>query len=115
MMKANKLAKRLLNAVYDDQIAEVEKAIQEGANPSWIFNGYPILFHAIYLEHKEIAMLLIRKGALQCEEAMGFALEMGLGDMVLPMAILGIQPKAYHPSSTFGDLPLRFAATSIAH
>lgn len=113
--KVNRLAKELLNAVYEEDTIRVENAIAMGADPSWLFNGYPILIHAVYLENEEIAMCLIKHGALQTGEALGFALEQGIGSMVLPLAFMGITPKPVEIKQHFGKLPSRFAPTSIAY
>ena len=45
---------------------------------SWVFNGYPILMHAISIGNEEIVNILIDAGAIQKQEALGFALEEGL-------------------------------------
>ncbi|NBK96410.1 MAG: hypothetical protein EOM50_00045 [Erysipelotrichia bacterium] len=113
--KVNQLAKELLNAVYDEDVARMEAVIKKGADPSWIFNGYPILLHAIYLANKQVVFCLIRHGAIQLEEALGFALEQGIGSMVVALAIMGVAPKAVQVKTQFGELPSRFAPTSIAY
>ena len=113
-MKENKLAKELLNAVYAQDVEGVRNVITQGANPSWIFNGYPIIIHAVNLQNKAIVMLLIKCGAQQVEQALGFALEHGIGELVWPLSILGIVPKATKESERFGAYPNRFAPTSIA-
>ena len=115
MMKETTLAKELLNAVYEEDIEGVDIAIDKGANPSWIFNGFPILLHAVYLQNYDMVMMLIRKGATQKEEALGFALEQGIGELVWPLAYLGIVPKAAKTKDDFGLVPSRFAPTSIAY
>lgn len=114
-MKETVLAKELLNAVYEEDLERVENVIKYGADPSWIFNGYPILIHAVYLENEEITMCLIRNGAVQLQEALGFALEQGIGSMVFPLAFMGITPKAVEHKISFGEIPARFAPTSIAY
>lgn len=115
MMKETKLAKELLNAVWEEDSARLEEVLLMGANPSWVFNGYPILLHAIYLHNKEIAMQLIRAGATQVSEGLGFALEQGIGEMVWPLAFLGVIPKAIHTNNKFGMYPSRFAPTCVAY
>lgn len=112
-MKETILAKELLNAVWEEDVSRVEEALLMGANPSWVFNGYPILLHAIYLHNQEIAMVLIRSGATQVSEALGFALEQGIGELVLPLAFLGVIPKAIKENNKFGMFPSRFAPTSV--
>lgn len=114
-MKETELAKELLNAVWEEDSAGVKKALMLGADPSWIFNGYPILIHAVYLENMEIAMMLVHHGALQLQEALGFALEQGIGQMVWPLAFMGVVPKAIHVKEKFGAYPSRFAPTSLAY
>ncbi len=114
MMKDTVLAKELLNAVYEEDVEGVAYIIEKGANPSWIFNGYPILIHAVHLQNNAIVLLLIRSGATQVSEALGFALQHGIGQLVWPLAYLGITPKAMKESRQFGALPNRFAPTSLA-
>lgn len=114
-MKETVLAKELLNAVYEDDIERLENVLKQGADASWIFNGYPILIHAVYLENEEIAMCLINNGAIQVSEALGFALEQGIGSMVFPLAFMGITPKAIEPKQLFGEIPSRFAPTTISY
>lgn len=114
-MKDTVLAKELLNAVYEEEIERVENVLNKGADASWIFNGYPILIHAVYLENEEIVMCLINHGAIQVSEALGFALEQGIGSMVFPLAFMGITPKAVEVKQSFGEIPSRFAPTSIPY
>lgn len=112
MLKKSKdaeLAKQLLNAVWRRNLKEAELAILEGAKPSWIVNGYPLIIHAVYNRDVQMTMLLIQYGALQKEEALGFALEYGIGELVLPLTILGIQPVAKKESQLFGEFPSRYA------
>lgn len=113
-MKDTILAKELLNAVYDEDTQGVLSALNQGANPSWIFNGYPILIHAVHLQNHAIVMLLIKSGATQVSEALGFALEHGIGELVWPLAYLGVVPKAVDANHQFGEFPNRFAPTSLA-
>lgn len=112
-MKDTVLAKELLNAVWEEDSARVKSVILKGADPSWIFNGYPILIHAVYLRNAEIAMMLIDHGAAQVGEALGFALEQGIGEMVWPLAFKGVIPKALNVKEGFGLYPSRFAPTSL--
>ena len=71
--KPSPLAKRLLNAVWDENVVAARMAIMDGADPNWIINGYPILMHAIFTRNVEMVMMLIDKGAVQISEALGFA------------------------------------------
>lgn len=114
-MKDTVLAKELLNAVWEEDSARVKSVILKGADPSWIFNGYPILIHAVYLRNAEITMMLINHGAVQVSEALGFALEQGIGEMVLPLAFKGIVPKTIKVKEGFGIYPSRFAPTTLVY
>lgn len=105
----NTLARHLLNAVWDENIDAARMALLEGADANWIFNGYPILFHAVFTRNQEMVMLLIDYGADQLGEALGFALEQGIGEMVLPLLTLGIVPKAISYREDFGPYPSRYA------
>ena len=110
MMKdEKKLAKQLLDAVWDEDVARVKRILVEGADPNWIFNGYPILLHAVFTRNQEMVLLLIHHGASQLSEALGFALDRGIGEMVLPLAFLGIVPKPMSVIDEFGPYPSRYA------
>lgn len=104
-----KLAKLLLNAVWDEDIRRAKKLIRRGADPNWIYNGYPLLIHAVFTRNEAMVMMLIEEGATQVEEALGFALDRGIGELVLPLAFLGIVPKVEEPKGNFGPYPSRFA------
>ncbi|OCN05194.1 hypothetical protein A4S06_02085 [Erysipelotrichaceae bacterium MTC7] len=108
-MKDTLLAKELLNGVWDVDHAAVKRALTYGADANWIFNGYPILVHAVYTRDLEMVELLISHGASQVGEALGFALESGLGEMVEPLAYQGIVPKAIKVDERFGPHPERFS------
>lgn len=109
MINERKMAKELLNAVWEDDGQQVEMVLAMGADPNWIFNGYPILMHAIYRRNWRIAKLLIDAGAENLEEALGFALDRGIGEMVSPLAYLGVVPKPEHVNADFGLYPSRYS------
>ena len=52
MTTERKLAKELLSAVWNEDAKRVEELIRFGADPSWIFNGYPILVHAVFTRNQ---------------------------------------------------------------
>ncbi len=104
-----KIAIALLNAVWNEDEKEVKELLEMGASPSWIFNGYPILMHAMSTGNVEIVNILIESGALQTQEAFGFALEKGMGTMIRPLLYRGIVPKHFEPKKGFGEFPVRFA------
>lgn len=112
MKTENTVAKLLLNAVWEEDITKADVAIEMGADPNWVFNGYPIIMHAIFTRNKEMTMLLIEKGALQLEEALGFALDRGIGEMIPFLAFLGIVPKEMEEKAYFGPYPSRYAPLS---
>lgn len=107
--KEGKLAKLLLNAVWDENVYNARKLIHRGADPNWIYNGYPLLLHAVFTRNEDMVMMLIEEGAVQLSEALGFALDRGIGEMVLPLAFLGIVPKPIEERQCFGPYPSRFA------
>lgn len=104
-----KLAKLLLNAVWDEDVNRARKLIRRGADPNWIYNGYPLLIHAVFTRNEDMAMMLIHEGATQVEEALGFALDRGIGELVFPLAFMGVVPKVEEPKGNFGPYPSRFA------
>ena len=65
-MTENKLAKKLLNAVWEEDLNAAELAIYEGADPSWIFNGYPLLIHAVFTRNEAMVQ---RRWALHWNRA----------------------------------------------
>lgn len=75
--KPSPLAKKLLNAVWNKEVEKAREAILEGADPNWIINGYPVLFHAVYMRDVDMVMMLIDNGAILIGEALGFALDRG--------------------------------------
>ena len=109
MINERKMANEMLNAVWDEDNERLEDLLQYGADPNWYFNGYPILLHAVFTRNKEAMMLLMKHGATQVEEALGFALERGIGEVIAPLAFLGIVPKACKINELFGPYPARYA------
>ncbi|MEG0823077.1 MAG: hypothetical protein RSD85_01460 [Erysipelotrichaceae bacterium] len=112
-MNEKLLAKEILNAVWDENIAKANRAILNGANPNWIFNGYPLLLHAVFSENLEMVMFLIENGASQIDEALGFALDRCIGNMILPLSYLGVVPKIKDPLDIFGPYPSRYAPMKL--
>ncbi len=110
MITEKKLAKELLSAVWDEDAQRVKELIAYGADPSWIFNGYPILLHAVFTRNAEIVNILIDAGACQVDEALGFALDRGIGEMIPPLAYRGAIPVLHDPKPGFGLYPSRFIA-----
>lgn len=112
-MKSNKLAKQLLNAVWEEDLQAAKTAIDQGADPNWIFNGYPLLIHAVFTANDKMVMLLVREGATQTSEALGFALEHGIGECVWPLVFMGIVPKVCPSNRLFGSIPNRYAPIDL--
>lgn len=110
MVVERKIAKQLLNAVWDEDVERVRELVEIGADPSWIFNGYPILLHAVFTRNVEVVNALIDAGACQLDEALGFALDRGIGEMIRPLAYRGAIPVLHDPQPVFGLYPSRFVA-----
>lgn len=108
MRKKPSMPKQLLNAVWNEDEAELRCLLERGADPNWIFNGYPILMHAVSTRNKYCVMTLIEFGAVHVQEALGFALDRGIGELVLPLAFLGIVPKPQDVVEEYGPYPLRY-------
>lgn len=53
-------------------------------------------------------MILIRAGAVHVEEALGFALDRCIGEMIYPLAYLGVVPKEEEEKKAFGPYPSRY-------
>lgn len=109
MERERKLARELLNAVWNDDVERAKELIDFGADPSWVFNGYPILHHAVYLRNKKMVRLLLREGAAQIDSALGFALDRGIGDMIGLLMVQGAIPTEDKGDITFGFYPSRYA------
>lgn len=108
LMNECKLAKALLNAVWESDIVYVERLLELGAEPNWVFNGYPLLLHALYLRDWDMTLLLISYGAQQLDEALGFVLDRCVGEMIAPLIRLGAHPKLIHTKEEFGLYPSRY-------
>ena len=87
MNAEKRLAMDLLDAVWKEDVQKVEYCLQLGAN------------------------ILIDAGAIQKQEALGFALERGIGQMIRPLVFRGIVPKHFEPKKGFGYYPQRFCST----
>lgn len=107
--KPSPLAKRLLNAIWDENVKDARMAIMDGADPNWIINGYPVLMHAVFTRNVEMVMMLIDNGSLLISEALGFALDRGIGEMVVPLMMCGAIPKMETHQELFGPFPSRYA------
>lgn len=110
-----KLAKQLLNAVWNEDVRLARKLIRKGADPNWIYNGYPILIHAVFTRNEDMVMVLIKAGAVHVQEALGFALDRGIGELVFPLAFLGIVPKMEDVKEDYGPYPSRFAPLDMEY
>ncbi len=104
------LAKELLNAVWEEDADRVGELVALGADPSWIFNGYPILLHAVFTRNLAVVNTLIDAGACQVDEALGFALDRGIGEMIAPLAYRGVVPVLHDPKPGYGLYPSHFIA-----
>ena len=106
-MTKHDLGKLLLDGVWDENISKVKYAIGHGANVNWIINGYPILLHAVFTRNKTMVSFLISKGAKQIDEALGFALDRALGDMVRVLMFEGHAPTFVEREHNYGPYPRR--------
>lgn len=113
MINERKMATEMLSAVWDENLDRVEDLLQFGADPNWYFNGYPILLHAVYTRNPNMVLLLVSYGAKQVSEALGLALERGIGEVVAPLAYLGIVPKECKKDKVFGPFPTRYAPIDL--
>lgn len=103
------LANTILEAIWNEDVDGIHQAVKMGANPSWIVNGYPLLIHAVCTANPRVLTALLDEGAIQSAEALGFALEKGIGQVIKPLLYRGIVPKPFQPRQGFGDYPHRFA------
>ncbi len=108
MIDERKMAKELLNAVWNNDTDRVKELLDFGADPNWIFNGYPILLHAVYTRNAQAVLALIDAGAIDEAKALGFALENGIGEVVAVLGNKGIVPKHQEIKKEFGEYPSRY-------
>ena len=97
-MSDRKLATMMLNAVWNEDVRGLRRVLRMGAD----------LIHAVFTRNEKIMMLLIKAGAVQVEEALGFALDRCVGEMIFPLAFLGIVPKEEEVKEEFGPYPSRY-------
>ncbi|WP_416324729.1 ankyrin repeat domain-containing protein [[Eubacterium] hominis] len=109
MVNERRLARELLNAVYDKDLERAEELLDFGADANWIFNGYPILHHAVCKKDRRMVKLLIERGAVQIDSALAFAQDRGLTGMVLLLHRYGASPKHEYMNVAFGYYPNRYA------
>ena len=69
MINERKMAKELLNAVWNKETERIKELLDFGADPNWIFNGYPILLHAVYTRNVDAVLAFLEAGAYHTEEA----------------------------------------------
>lgn len=103
----------LLDAIWNENLKSAKEALRLGANPSHRVNGYPLLIHAVHTRNIRMIRLLIAYGALQTNEALGYALEQGYSDVVAELLDLGIMPIKVKVSNIFGPYPCRQTAMRI--
>ena len=80
----------------------------------WVFCAVYLIFglhNKNCIGNEEIVNILIDAGAIQKQEALGFALERGIGQMIRPLVFRGIVPKHFEPKKGFGYYPQRFCST----
>lgn len=53
-------------------------------------------------------MILIRAGVVHVEDALGFTLDCCIGEMIFPLAYLGVVPKEKEEKETFSPYPSRY-------
>ena len=110
MNAEKRLAMDLLDAVWKEDVQGVENCLELGASPSWVFNGYPILMHAISIGNEEIVNILIDAGAIQKQEALGFALERGIGQMIRHLYFVVLFLNILNQKKALATIPKDFAA-----
>lgn len=108
MVNERRLARELLNAVWDKDVERAEELLDFGADANWIFNGYPILHHAVFQRDKKMVKLLIERGAVAIDSALAFAMDRGIDSMVCILTRLGATPKHEYMNIAFGYYPDRY-------
>lgn len=94
-MNERKLAKRMLYALYDNDLWEVKSCIRNGANSNWVINGYPYLFHAIENNAVDMTLLLVENDAMFLDEALWYAIKTRNIKMSFFLLRLGAIPKKF--------------------
>jgi ankyrin repeat protein len=79
--------------------------------------GRTALLEAVIAGHRDAVTLLVEKGAeigVSCKavgmDCLGWAVEMGHGELVDDLLVLGMRPNCVPPSSFMGATPLMIAA-----
>lgn len=109
MINERRLARELLNAVWSKDLERAEELLEFGADANWIFNGYPILHHAVFKRDKKMVQLLIEHGAVAIDSALAFAQDRGISSMVSLLTRHGATPKHEYMNVAFGYYPNRYA------
>lgn len=109
MMNECKMVNEMLNAIYLEEVELLEALLDLGADPNWIVNGFPLIMHAVYVRNRDLVYVLVASGAQMLEEALGFALEQGIGEMIKPFVMMNVSPKPYIYKKEFGPIPSRFS------
>lgn len=73
------------------------------------FQWLSILLHAVYTRNVDAVLAFLEAGAYHTEEALGFALENGIGEVVAALAPKGIVPKKKEVEPVFGSFPSRYS------
>lgn len=88
--------KKLIDGIYENDLKKIKEALDEGANPNYYVNGYPIIIHAVYLKNLKVLKLLLENGANDKGEALGYALLNGIGEVVMTLFESGAIAKYPH-------------------
>ena len=108
--RRKKISYGFIRCCMERRCTRVENCLELGASPSWVFNGYPILMHAISIGNEEIVNILIDAGAIQKQEALGFALERGIGQMIRPLDFVVLFLNILNQKKALATIPKDFAA-----
>lgn len=115
MMNECKMVKEMLNAIYLEEVELLDALLDLGADPNWIVNGFPLIIHAVNLRNRELVNLLVLSGAQMLEEALGFALEQGIGEVIMLFVMMNVSPKPYTYHHEFGSIPSRYTPINYVY
>lgn len=94
-MEYRKLAKELLQAVYQDDLWKAKKCLEAGADVNWLVNGFPYIFHAVENDSQAMMLLFVDYGATHVHEVMFYALKRGKFKLAITLLLEGYYPKYF--------------------
>ncbi|MGL5541019.1 MAG: ankyrin repeat domain-containing protein [Erysipelotrichaceae bacterium] len=106
-MNERELAKKVLKAVWEEDLWLVTKLVRVGADPNWLYNGYPLIFHAIEKKNAGLVMLLVDLQSQYLDQALWFAIKKRQFKIAYFLFSKGALPRCFEQEVTFATPQLR--------